>query len=230
MGKPNFYILGVMRGGTSTMFRILSLHPNIIQPHHKEINFFSGDKYKKGLEWYEDLFPETKEGDLTFDGSPFYFDYAKIAAPRIKRYTPTAKFIILLRNPVARAWSEYSMLHETDMRITLDQHSITIRRGYYDEHLTLWLRYFPARNFTIIKSEAFFKNPKEMYDKITQRVLGLEKHEIKKYPYWDPLSWRKDRFGYPPIPRDIAKKLKEIYIPHVERLETIMGIKMKWKL
>jgi len=230
MGKPDFYVLGVMRGGTSTMYRLLSMHRDIIPPHHKEINFFSGDKYKQGLGWYESLFNCMRVRELTFDGSPFYFDHAKIAAPRIKQFTPKAKFIILLRNPTVRAWSEYCMLHETDKRITLNQHSKTINRGFYDFHLATWLQYFPSSSFMIIKSEAFFKDPVQIYDKITTKFLKLPLCAVKKVPYWDPLSWRKDRFGYPPIPPDIRGNLKRVYEPHVKNLEHMLGLKMGWKL
>lgn len=230
MGNPDFYVLGVMRGGTSTMYRLLGMHPQIIPARHKEINFFSGDKYKKGLDWYETLFKETGEEELTFDGSPFYFDHGKIAAPRIKEYTPNAKFIILLRNPILRAWSEYSLLHETDRRITLNDHSKTIRRGFYDEHLATWLRYFPSEQFSIIKSEFFFKHPGAVYEKIVTTFLGLKPHIVKEKVYYDLLAWRKDRFGYPPIPDSIRANLREIYAPHMKNIEYMLGMKMKWKL
>lgn len=212
------------------MYRLLGKHPDIILPHHKEINFFSGDKYNNGLGWYEEMFNCMRDGELTFDGSPFYFDHAKIAAPRIKDFTPAAKFIILLRNPSIRTWSEYSMLHETDKRITLDHHSTTIRRGFYDLHLARWLHYFPSSRFSIIKSEFFFKYPLKVYEAITVNFLGLKHHKINKAPFWDPLAWRKERFGYPPIPAKIRADMERIYAPHVKNLEHMLGLKMGWTL
>ena len=114
---PDFYIIGVVKGGTTSLFEYLMMHPNTIQPIGKEIDFF-GEYYKRGVNWYKCCFPLKYQKNkaeksvsskiITGEATPRYIDYPH-AAKRIKALTPNAKFILLLRNPIERAYSHYVM-------------------------------------------------------------------------------------------------------------------------
>ena len=112
---PDFYILGGQKCGTTSMFVYLSKHPGILSPSSKDIRFF--DKYFfKGENWYRINFPlkltklfaiRKHAKILTGEGTERYLDHP-FAPQRIKEITPNAKFIILLRNPISRSFSQYS--------------------------------------------------------------------------------------------------------------------------
>jgi len=95
---PNFLIIGVPRGGTTSLFNYLIQHPLINPPLWKEVDFF-GTNFNKGIQWYKSFFPLRKKGYLTGEASPNYL-YHKLAPRRISETIPKAKIIALLRNPV----------------------------------------------------------------------------------------------------------------------------------
>ncbi|MBL1208673.1 MAG: sulfotransferase domain-containing protein [Geminocystis sp. GBBB08] len=115
MKKPDFLIIGVQRGGTSSLFRYLMEHPQIASPVDKEIHFFDLH-FQKGWDWYLQQFPfltNNKNDDIfsekkiiTGEASPYYI-FHPLVAQRVKEYCPDIKLIVLLRDPVDRAISHY---------------------------------------------------------------------------------------------------------------------------
>lgn len=108
---PKFFVLGVQSAATTSLHNMLTKSPEICQSVMKEIHFFdSDDNWSKGLNWYSDHFSACKNGTLTFDATPMF---AVESVPgRIKSvFSPSAikatKFILILREPVARAFSYY---------------------------------------------------------------------------------------------------------------------------
>ncbi len=115
---PDFYIIGVQKSGTSALYDYLIEHPSIYPSRTKEVRYF--DKYyKNGINWYKVNFPLTiqKTSVKKILGKPFvtgeaterYIDHPRVPE-RIKNITPNAKFIVLLRNPIERAYSHWNML------------------------------------------------------------------------------------------------------------------------
>ncbi len=111
---PSFLIIGAQKAGTSALFEYLSYHPDVLPPKEKELNFFWQDHlYDVGIDWYLNQFPQVSEGQdinqyQTFEATPHYLHSVK-AAKRIWRFKPDMKFIILLREPLSRAWSQFQM-------------------------------------------------------------------------------------------------------------------------
>jgi hypothetical protein len=65
MRLPDFLILGIMKSGTTWLYRWLEQHPNIFLSAIKEPNFFSRDEvWSKGLQWYSELFAAAEDGQL----------------------------------------------------------------------------------------------------------------------------------------------------------------------
>lgn len=112
---PDFLILGVQKGGTTSLYDYLIEHPNIASARMKEVHFFD-QNYQKGLSWYRSNFPTTmqkyyleriRNHDLiTGEGSPEYLFYPH-AAEKAARLFPHIKMIALLRDPVERTYSQY---------------------------------------------------------------------------------------------------------------------------
>ncbi len=113
--KPSFLIVGAQKAATSSLFEYLAQHPLINYPQTKEIGFFSQNrKYEKGIEWYHAQFSKKRnflKPYLTFEATPEYL-YHPDAAQRIFDYNPKMKIIIILREPVSRAFSAWNMYRE----------------------------------------------------------------------------------------------------------------------
>jgi hypothetical protein len=116
----SFFIIGAQKSGTSALHRYLCKHPDILPGSNKEIHFFDRDKnYHRGLNWYHRHFPllwKSGEGRVTLDASPSYI-YHRKTPERIYKYSPHAKMILLLRDPVERAysaWNFFRRIHKTE--------------------------------------------------------------------------------------------------------------------
>jgi hypothetical protein len=104
-----FLIIGVQKAGTTALHNYLSQHPSIRSPTTKEIHFFNSDlRYSKGIDYYHSKFPLTDDGSLFIDASGGYL-ISNIAYKRIYKYNPKIKMIVLLRDPVDRAYSAWNM-------------------------------------------------------------------------------------------------------------------------
>ncbi|MEM1260746.1 MAG: sulfotransferase domain-containing protein, partial [Bacteroidota bacterium] len=106
---PDFLVIGAMKSGTSSLLEYLVDHPQIKKGKEKEIHFF--DKYfSKGVEWYETQFPKKEENSdfLTGEATPAYLLFPSIPKKVYELY-PDVKLIVILRNPVDRAFSNHKM-------------------------------------------------------------------------------------------------------------------------
>ena len=120
---PDFIVIGAQRGGTSSLFKYLSLHPEIAPSIRKEIEFFSRYRAEHGFGWYRSHFPLASSRAraesagrklLTFEATPTYLDHPHTAA-QIAQAMPEVKLILLLRDPIARALSHHQ--HMTRLRL-----------------------------------------------------------------------------------------------------------------
>ena len=127
---PDFLVIGVGRGGTTSCFHYLSQHPSIIGSAYDDIGFFD-QNFHLGLNWYRSMFPTKflkkkiakKFGKcLTYDVTPAYIRKPWVAR-RIKELFPEIKLIALLRNPVDKAYSHYNskMQVEGDTKTTFEE-------------------------------------------------------------------------------------------------------------
>ena len=103
---PDFLGIGVQKGGTTTLQRLLEQHPDLFLPKQKELHYFSLH-YGKGEAWYRQQFaaaaPQQRCGEIT----PYYVFHPQ-APQRIHALLPQAKLILLLRDPVERALSQFA--------------------------------------------------------------------------------------------------------------------------
>lgn len=110
--SPDFIIIGAQKGGTTSLYRYLSLHPRVVAAHVKEVHYFDLN-LARGASWYLSNFPyrstlgEGANRRLTGEASPYYLFHPQCAA-RIRDALPEVALIALLRDPVARALSHYN--------------------------------------------------------------------------------------------------------------------------
>ena len=106
---PDFLIIGVQKGGTTSLRKYMSRHPKIAFSNTKELHYFDNLRYKwKNLAWYKSQFPILRFNRIFGESTPSYL-YFSGAPKRIYKTIPDVKLIILLRNPVDRAFSNYIM-------------------------------------------------------------------------------------------------------------------------
>ena len=121
MMMPNFLVIGAAKAGTTALYEYLRQHPQIYMSPHKEPRFFAiadepldfqgpGDltrfKFVRDLKSYQALFKGVSGEIAIGEASPWYL-YVPKAVKRIQHHIPDAKLIVILRDPVERAYSNF---------------------------------------------------------------------------------------------------------------------------
>jgi hypothetical protein len=150
---PNFIGIGAYRSGTTWLYEVLRLHPEIFMSPEKETNFFS-NTYEKGINWYKKFFKNLKNEKIIGEISPSYLDH-ELAAKRMKEIIPDAKLILSLRNPVEQIISRYFFLVARQMynktfEEALDENPDLIEYALYYKHIQRFLRYFSRDQILIL--------------------------------------------------------------------------------
>ena len=105
---PDFVIIGAKKCGTTFLYNLLSEHPHIESAAQKELHYF--DRFfDQGIEWYRRCFPPPKwiDGRRAITGEATPYLSKPSAAERMAKVLPQARLLVLLRNPVDRAYSDY---------------------------------------------------------------------------------------------------------------------------
>jgi hypothetical protein len=170
---PNFFILGAAKAGTTSLCGMLKQHPEIFMTRQKETQFFFNDKkYARGLDFYIDNYFSDAQGYSTRgEGSPSYFHAPDVVAPRLigALNSRNLKFVVILRDPVERAWSHYlhrvrvnaeecsfaDALQSEEVRLARDplQWAGYYRDGLYGRLVSRWLDYFERTQFLFLRYE-----------------------------------------------------------------------------
>jgi hypothetical protein len=111
MKKPNFFIIGAPKCGTTSLAHWLAEHPNIYMPKVKEPHHFNTDDNHlvyKNRDDYESLFSNVSEMHYAIGEASVWYLYSSQAVKNIEQYNPLAKYIVCIRNPIEMAYS----LHE----------------------------------------------------------------------------------------------------------------------
>ncbi|KAL5285732.1 HS3ST5 family protein [Megaselia abdita] len=106
---PQSLIIGVRKCGTRALLEMLYLHPSI-QKAGGEVHFFDRDEnYLKGLDWYRKKMPHSFRGQITIEKSPSYFVSPEVPE-RVRAMNATIKLLLIVREPVTRAISDFTQL------------------------------------------------------------------------------------------------------------------------
>ena len=142
--KVDFFIVGAPKAGTTSLYHYLNEHPQVEMSSQKEPDYFSdkaihdqGMYYGKNrinaLDKYESLFAQ-KESVVYGEASVSYLFYDNVAED-IKKYNPNAKIIIMLRNPIERAFSHYLMDYRLGLISDSFENIITKKSKHKNAHL-----------------------------------------------------------------------------------------------
>jgi len=256
---PDFYVIGAAKSGTSSLYEYIIQHPSIQPAVTKETHFFDR-YYDRGINWYRVCFPFkshkfivknlNKKKFITGEATPRYIDHPQ-APKRIKELTPNAKFFVLLRNPIDRAYSQYNMNSRGDAETLSFEEAIKqetertqgeykkmeddenyysrpyfkysyLERGIYVNKLQRWMKYFSKEQFLVIKSEDMLKKPNETYQQIV-KFLNLAPWVLKEYKQYRAASYKKTLMN-----PETRKQLRDFFKPHNEKLYKFLGKNFEW--
>ncbi len=250
---PNFIIIGGQRCGTTSLYHYLIQHPCVVSSLRKEVHFFDLN-FKRGINWYRSHFPLTiypsvkrliyhPSKILTGEASPYYI-FHPLVPKRIIKAIPKIKLIVLLRNPIDRAYSHYNherklgyeklsfedAIYKEEERLSLEKEKILkdenyysmphrhysyLSRGIYVDQLKTWFEFFKQKDFLIIKSEDFYQSPEEIY----QRVLNFLSLPELNLPNYTQYNQQK----YPKMNDSTRKVLCNYFKPHNEKLFKLLN-------
>jgi len=255
---PDFVIIGAQKGGTTSLYAHLSRHPNVLPARRKEVHFFD-NKFARGAGWYRRQFPSvlTRVGRrlrhgapvLAGEASPYYLFHPR-APERLRALLPGARLIVLLRNPVDRAYSQYwhrvrdgqetlsfeealdrepeRLAGEAErLRADPGYHSVNhqaysyLARGVYVDQLVRWRALFPADRMLVLRGEDLFENPAKVYERVL-RFLGLPDVRIETF------EKRNAAPPYPPMADATRRRLLEYFRPHNLRLYDLLATDFGW--
>lgn len=109
--RPSFLIIGSQKCGTTSLYNYLTKHPQILKARIKEIHFFNMN-YNMSLKYYKSFFPlNINKNFITGEATPDYLDYP-FAAKRCHDFLPNVKLIVVLRNPIDRAFSHFNFVQK----------------------------------------------------------------------------------------------------------------------
>ncbi|MDH2428753.1 sulfotransferase [Sphaerisporangium sp. TRM90804] len=259
---PSFLIVGAQRCGTTSLYRTLARHPLVLKPAlRKGVHYFDV-AYGRGPAWYRAHFPlkatanrlERRYGTRppAFESSPYYM-FHPLAAARIARDLPGVKLVVLVRDPVERAYSAHA--HEVargfepepsfERAVELEEHRLAgeherlandphatshahrhhayLARGRYACQLAELERQVGRLRLLVVDSGRFFRTPEPVYDQVLE-FLGLPR-------LGDPLF---EHHNARPRPADMPVSLRRRLSAHFEpwdtQLEAWLDTTPSWRL
>jgi hypothetical protein len=235
--KLDFLVAGAQKSGTTALNYYLKRHPRIALPVKKELHFFDNDElFAGGNVSYgplHEMFQAARPGCIAGENTPIYL-YWRPALPRIRAYNPAMKFIVILRNPIERAFSQWNMQRTRGIEpydfldaVGAEPGRIAqsapkqlrkfsyVDRGRYAEQLERAFRLFPRERFLVIKYEEFRARQREMVEAVF-RFLGLSPTRFRAVEAHDIPYARKIR-------EEERAMVREILQSDIGRLETLLG-------
>ena len=256
---PDFVIIGAKKCGTTFLYDLLVEHPHVESAAQKELHYF--DRYfDQGIDWYSRCFPAPQwvDGRRTITGEATPYLPTPSAAERMAKILPQARLIVLLRNPVDRAYSDYQQAvrlgRETrrfEEAIQAEKREIIgkdeilqregrigptdaryqyLRRGIYVDQLLHWTQFFTKDQILVLKSEDFFERTPETL-KVVLKFLGLSPTSSPK-PRTDFRGWLRNKRHKGEYQQGMSsvtrRQLEEYFEPYNSKLYEYLDVDFGW--
>lgn len=256
--RPSYLIVGAQRCGTTSLHRAVAKHPDVAPPMLRKGLHYFDTQYPKGFAWYRGHFPLAAPARLrraargtrpiSGESSPYYM-FHPLAPERIVADLPDVRLIVMVRDPVERAWSAYT--HERargfeseDFEVALrlensrlkgeverlladpgyislaHRHQAYVHRGHYVEQLAHLRRLVGPSRLLVVDSQRFFSTPEKEYAAAIE-FLGLRP--------WTPQAFeRANARPRADIDNAVQDQLLAHFRPHDEALATFLGWAPSW--
>ncbi|KAJ3608179.1 hypothetical protein NHX12_025229 [Muraenolepis orangiensis] len=253
---PSALIVGVKKGGTRAVLEFIRIHPDV-RAVGTETHFFDRN-HERGLDWYRSLMPRTLEGQISMEKTPSYFVTAE-APRRIAAMSRHTRLIVVVRDPVTRAISDYTQTLTKSPHLpsfqelafrnqglgSVDASWNAIRIGLYALHLERWLSHFPLQQIHFVSGERLVSDPAGELGRL-QDFLGLKRIVTDKHFYFNRTKGfpclKKPESGASPrclgktkgrthvaIDRWAIQRLRDFYRPHNVRFYQMVGQDFRWE-
>jgi len=250
---PDFVIIGVGKSGTTSLYDYIVKHPSIGSSLYKETKFLH---YHSSSFLYRSYFPtiftscwiNNSRGKkfLTGEATPSYFFYPN-CGKKIFKINPNIKLILILRNPIDRAYSEYQaqvsgneqnlsfeLAIKNQEKVWLESENLRdnesmvkdllpnlyLQQGVYIDKLKQWMKIFPKNQFLILRTEDLESNPTKKMNDVFE-FLEVPSYKIKNFQ-------KKNVGNYDPIKHETRKELIEFFKPYNEKLSKFLGQDFGW--
>ncbi len=236
--KVGFLVAGAQKSGTSALDAYLRDHPELCLPREKELHFFDKDRLfaVEPVDYaaYHAQFHPKPPQRLLGESTPAYL-YWPQAVERIARYNPAMRFIIVLRNPITRAFSHWNyervvrrerltflqaLRAYPDRQRTLPPDKAKrfayVDRGYYVGQLKRLWAHFPAEQTLLFKSEQLLEEPTAVLERIAAFL------EIAPFPSLAAKT-RNTREYNTAMSEEEKRYLVALYGNEIHELERLLG-------
>lgn len=219
--KVDFIVCGTQKGGTKALDSYLREHPEICMGNRKEVHFFDGDNLfrRSPVDYgvYHAYFSPGPAHKIIGEGTPIYM-YWNSVPRRMWQYNPALKLIVLLRNPIERAYSHWNMCREQKQDTlsfweAIQQENARCRaalplqhrtysyvdRGFYTEQLRRLWSFFPKEQVLVLKSEDLKTSPGPTLQAVCE-FLGVSllpdvaPKDVHSLPYTSRLSQQEHEY------------------------------------
>jgi hypothetical protein len=254
---PDFLLVGAQRSGTTSLHRALAQHPSVVTPlFHKGVHYFDMD-YDRGFRWYRGHFPVAAVArrrvagsePRTFESSGYYMHHP-LAPGRIAKDLPGVRLLVVLRDPVERAYSAHRhellrgfeteesferaleleperlageverMLADPTYKSYSHRHHSYLDRSQYVTQIRTLFELFGRDRVHVLDSEAFFAHPQEEFDQVLD-FLGLAA--------WQPPSFEQHNARpRAPMAATTRTRLEEHFAPFDAELSHLLGRRLTW--
>jgi hypothetical protein len=256
---PDFLLVGAQRSGTTSLHRALAQHPSVVTPlFHKGVHYFDVD-YDRGFRWYRGHFPlaavarrrvgRAGGAPRTFESSGYYMHHP-LAPARIAQDLPGVRLLVMLRDPVERAYSAHRhellrgfepeesferalelepqrlageverMLADPSYRSVSHRHHSYLDRSQYVTQIRRLFELFGRDRVHVLDSEAFFERPGEEFDRVLD-FLGLAP--------WQPPSFEQHNARpRAPLAETTRRRLEAHFAPFDAELSALLARPLAW--
>jgi hypothetical protein len=209
MRKPNFFIVGAPKCGTTALTEYLRCHPQVFMAWPKEPHYFAEDfarfRRVRSAEEYFDIFQGAKNSHVAIGEASVWYLYSSVAIERMYQFDPQTKLVIMLRDPLdfvrslhnqllysffeteedfARAWAlqEDRENGKRIPRTCLEPSFLLYKRvARFGEQLRRVYRVFAPDQIKVILLEDFARSTREVYVEVLD-FLGVAPHEQQAFP------------------------------------------------
>lgn len=259
---PEFLLIGAKRGGTTSMWRYLAEHDGVLnlfpRPENIKGTYYFDENYARGERWYRSHFPTVAARTLAArrfghpvvagESTPYYL-YHPLAPRRARALVPDALIVVVLRDPVERAFSHFkerrsnhtetlsfteaidlepARLNGEEARILEDRgyisfshrHSSYLDQGRYAPMLERWFDAFGRERVLVEISEEMYADPQTSVDRVTDR-LGLPRRSLR-HP--EQHNAEPDESLDPAV----RARLRELLAPDVAAVEDLLDRSLPW--
>lgn len=244
---PRLVIPGAMKAGTTSLFEYLRGHPQLLASREKEVHYFDMN-FHRGPAWYTRQIPRIRGvaacRPLPFESSPYYLFEPRVPE-RVHELMPDVKLVILLRDPVDRAFSHYhnnrrlgreplsfedaidaeeERLAGEEQRLLGDPEAVSLshkwysylQRGIYVEQLLRWRAWFPPEQMLVVDAWRLFTTPRAVLAEVLTFV-GVDA--------WEPANFNpRNHGGHGEVMRpETRARLEAFFGPYQRRLAELIG-------